>query len=320
MVDHYKQSHTLVGGVMLKGKKVRIIGVPMDLGASRRGVDMGPFSVRVAGLKARLEILGYEVEDDGNVPVKTQEQLEFADPKLRFLTPIAEVCNELCEWVEEAADDGAIPITIGGDHSIAIGSLAGISKSFRKRGQELGLIWFDAHADFNTAETSLSGNIHGMPLAATMGLGAKELTQIGGFTPKFRPDKVVHIGGRDFDPGERRLLKEVGIWVYTMRDVDERGLAAIMRESISILSKGTAGIVASVDMDGFDPGWTPGVGTPVKGGLSYREAHLAMELLADTGKLVHIDLVEINPLLDAFNQTSEMGVELVLSALGKAIM
>jgi len=305
---------------MERKQKVRIIGVPMDLGASRRGVDMGPYAVRVAGLKARLESLGYSVDDDGNVPVKTQEQMEEGSNRLRFLKPIAEVCEELSQWVEEAADERAIPITIGGDHSIAIGSLAGITKSFRKRGQELGLIWFDAHADFNTGDTTISGNIHGMPLAATMGLGDPALTQIGGFAPKFHPSRVVHVGGRDFDPGERRLLREVGIRVYTMRDVDERGLATILREAIAILSKDTAGIVASIDMDGFDPGWTPGVGTPVKGGLSYREAHLAMELLADTGKLVHIDLVEINPLLDAYNQTSEMGVELVLSALGKAIM
>lgn len=305
---------------MLQRRKVRIIGVPMDLGASRRGVDMGPYAVRVAGLKSRLETLGYEVDDDGNVPVKSVEQMEMGDPTCRFLPAIAGVCNELSEWVEEAADDGAIPITIGGDHSIAIGSLAGIAKSFRKRGQELGLIWFDAHADFNTPATTVSGNIHGMPLAATMGLGAPELVNVGGFTPKFRPDKVIHIGGRDFEVGERRLLREAGIHVYTMREVDERGLANIMREALVILKAGTAGIVASIDMDGFDPSFTPGVGTPVNGGLSYREAHLAMELLADTGRLVHIDVVEINPLLDNRNQTSDVAVELVLSALGKAIL
>jgi len=292
----------------------------MDLGASRRGVDMGPYSVRVAGLKDKLQAMGYIVEDAGNVPVKLQEQLEPGDHRQRFLEPIADVCRELAEWVEEAADQNELPIVIGGDHSIAIGSLAGIAASYRKRGQELGLIWFDAHADFNTPETTTSGNIHGMPFAATMGFGGPELTGIGGFSPKFRLDRVVHIGGRDIESRERTLLRESGITVYTMRDVDERGLASIMRESLERICDGTAGFAASVDMDGFDPGWTPGVGTPVKGGLTYREAHLAMEMIADTGKLVHIDLVEINPLLDHMNQTSEMGVELVLSALGKQII
>lgn len=305
---------------MIQNRKVRIIGVPMDLGASRRGVDMGPYSVRVAGLMSRVQSLGYAVEDDGNVPVKLQEQMSEGDPRQRFLPQIHAVCVELSEWVEEAADAGAIPIVIGGDHSIAIGSLAGIARSYHKRGESLGLIWFDAHADFNTPETTISGNIHGMPFAATMGYGSAELTQVAGISPKFRPDRVVHIGGRDFDPGERRLLKEAGITVYTMRDVDERGLAPIMREAIARVTDGTAGVVASIDMDGFDPAWTPGVGTPVKGGLTYREAHLAMEMIADTGKLVHIDLVEINPLLDRSNYTSEMGVELILSALGKSIV
>lgn len=305
---------------MSKSRQVRIIGVPMDLGSSRRGVDMGPYAIRVAGLKDRLEGLGYLVEDDGNVPVKIKEQMEVGDPRQRFLGPVSAVCDELCEWVEEAADAGAIPIALGGDHSIAVGSLAGIAKSYAKRGQELGLIWFDAHADFHTPETTVSGNIHGMPLAASMGLGAPELVKIGGFSPKFKPNRVVHIAGRDFEPGERRLLREVGIRVFTMRDIDERGMASIMREAIQIVGVGTSGIVASVDMDGFDPTWAPGVGTPAKGGLSYREAHLAMEMLADTQQLVHIELVEINPLLDNSNQTADVAVELILSALGKAIL
>ncbi|MBI2838442.1 MAG: arginase [Acidobacteria bacterium] len=304
---------------MLK-KRARIIGVPMDLGAGHRGVDMGPFAVRIAGLTPQIMALGYEVEDDGNVPVKIQEQMDSGDPKLRFLPQIVEVCRELAEWVEEAADAGDTPIVIGGDHSIAMGSLGGLSASYRKRSCDLGLIWFDAHADFNTPGTTTSGNIHGMPFAVLMGYGAPELTQIGGFSPKFHPDRVALIGIRSVDPEERDLVKRSGIAAYTMREVDERGLPVIMREALARVTAGSSGFAASIDMDCFDPGWSHGVGTPVTGGLSYREAHMAMEMIADTGKLCHVDLVEINPIFDSANQTSEMGVELVLSALGKRIL
>lgn len=301
-------------------KRARIIGVPMDLGAGHRGVDMGPYAVRIAGLTPRIKELGYEVEDDGNVPVAIQEQVDPGDARLRFLPQIAGVCRELAVWVEEAADSGDVPIVIGGDHSIAIGSLAGISSSYRKKELELGLIWFDAHADFNTPQTTTSGNIHGMPFAVIMGHGVPELTRIGGFTPKFRPERVALVGARSIDPEERDLVKSSGIAVYTMREIDERGLPSVMREALARVAEGTAGFAASVDMDCFDPGWSQGVGTPVIGGLSYREAHVAMEMIADTGKLCHVDLVEINPIFDHSNQTSEMGVELVLSALGKRIL
>lgn len=292
----------------------------MDLGASRRGVDMGPYSVRVAGLDPKLRQLGYTVKDEGNVMVKLAEQLLVGDPKLRFLDPIAQVCRELSAQVAAAQDQGDITIAIGGDHSIAIGSLAGVSHSFQAKKKNLGLIWFDAHADFNTPDTTVSGNIHGMPLAALMGYGSPVLTSIGGDGAKFSPHHVVHIGGRDIEAQERRLIKEAGITVYTMREVDEKGVSKVMQEAIQLATHGTDGFAVSIDVDGFDPAWVPGVGTPVLGGLSYREAHLAMEMIADTRRLVHIDLVEINPLLDHRNQTSEMGVELIMSALGKQIM
>lgn len=301
-------------------RRARIIGVPMDLGAGHRGVDMGPFSVRIAGITPKIRGIGFEVEDDGNVPVKIQEQMDVGDPRLRFLPQIAEVCREVAEWVEEAVDAGDLPIVIGGDHSIAMGSLSGLAGSYRKRGLKLGLIWFDAHADFNTPDTTASGNIHGMPFAVLMGQGAPDLTSIGGFSPKFEPSNVALIGVRSIDPSEREIVKRSGIAVYTMREVDERGLPVIMREALERATNGTDGFAASVDMDCFDPSWSPGVGTPVTGGLSYREAHFAMEMIADTGALRHLDIVEINPIFDHLNRTSEMGVELVLSALGKRIL
>lgn len=301
-------------------KKARIIGVPMDLGAGHRGVDMGPFAVRIAGITPKIRGIGFEVEDDGNVPVKIQEQMDVGDPRLRFLPQIAEVCREVAEWVEEAVDAGDLPIVIGGDHSIAMGSLSGLAGSYRKRGLKLGLIWFDAHADFNTPDTTASGNIHGMPFAVLMGQGVPELTSIGGFSPKFEPSNVALIGVRSIDPFEREIVKRSGIAVYTMREVDERGLPVIMREALDRATNGTDGFATSVDMDCFDPSWSPGVGTPVTGGLSYREAHFAMEMIADTGALRHLDIVEINPIFDHSNRTSEMGVELVLSALGKRIL
>jgi len=300
--------------------RVRVLGVPMDLGAAHRGVDMGPFSVRVAGLIPGATQLGYQVEDAGNLPVLLHEQLDVGDPKQRYLRQIVDVCERLATEVARSAADHVVSIVIGGDHSVAMGSLAGVAKAYRGHELGLGLLWVDAHADFNTPETSGSGNIHGMPLSSTLGVGSPPLTTIGGFEGKFNPERVVHLGGRDFDGRERQLLRDSGITVYTMRDIDERGLPTVMCEALERLTDGTAGIAASVDVDGFDPSWSPGVGTPVQGGLTYREAHLVMEMLADTRQLRHIDLVEINPLLDTGNTTSERGVELVLSALGKQIL
>lgn len=292
----------------------------MDLGAGRRGVDMGPFSVRVAGIDEKIAKLGYEVEDSGNITVKIQEQMETGDAKQRFLPQIFKVCEELSRTVEKACDNGEIPVVIGGDHSIAMGSLAGFAASYRKKEQKVGLIWFDAHGDFNTPETTTSGNIHGMPLAISMGYGNPDLTSICGFSPKFDPKNVVLIGARDVEAKEAELLKKSGIHIYTMRNIDEKGMVTVMNEAIEKASAGTIGFAASIDMDGFDPDWSSGVGTPVLGGISYREAHLAMEMMADSEKLLHIDLVEINPLLDTANHTSVMGVELVASALGKRIL
>ena len=281
---------------------------------------MGPYAVRVAGLAARVRALGYDVTDDGNVEVKLQEQIEEGDPRARFLPQIAATCEEVAQRVTRAVDDGELSIVVGGDHSIAIGSLAGLMKSHRARNEKLGLLWFDAHADFNTPETTTSGNIHGMPFAALLGYGDPALVNVGGFPRKFDPRTCVLIGGRDIEPKERAVLKEAGIHAYTMRDIDERGMAVVMREALAFAADGTAGIAASIDMDGFDPEWCPGVGTPVMGGMTFREAHLAMEMIADSGQLRHLDLVEINPLLDYRNQTSERGVELILSALGKQIL
>ena len=300
-------------------RRIRVIGAPMDLGASRRGVDMGPFSVRVAGLVPRLRELGHTVIDDGNVRVEVREQNDPGNPRLRYLAQIVPVCEELFDRVYKAASEGDVTITIGGDHSIVIGSLAGVSLAYQEKGQKLGLLWFDAHGDFNTPETTSSGNIHGMPFAASLGYGAQELTRIGFPGAKFDAARCCLIGGRDLDLEERRNMRSAGIKVYTMRDIDERGMPTIMREALAIVLDGTSGVAVSLDMDGMDPAWAPGVGTPVKGGLSYREAHLAMEMVADTGKLVHLDMVEINPLLDTTNATSERGVELALSALGKTI-
>jgi arginase len=294
--------------------------VPLDLGAGRRGVDMGPSALRVAEVDARIRQLGHEVRDRGDLRVKIQETQGPGDPRLKYLKEIVEVCEALRDAVGEALEQGALPVVLGGDHSVAMGTIAGVSRHFQRRKEKLGLVWFDAHADSNTAETSPSGNIHGMPLAVALGLGAPSLVNLAGFCPLVDGSRTALVGIRDVDPSERANVRASGIGAFTMRDIDERGMRAVMEQAIARASAGTAGIHVSFDMDGIDPDYAPGVGTPCPGGLSYREAHLALEMLADTGRVVSAELVEVNPILDHGNATAALGVELLCSLLGKKIL
>ena len=301
-------------------QKIRILGVPMDLGQSRRGVDMGPSAVRVAGLQARLKQLGYQVEDIGNISVKQPEEQHYGDKRAKYLNEIAETCQGLAEAVEKTLGDEMMPMILGGDHSIAAGSVAGVSSFFRKQSKRIGLIWLDAHGDANTPESSPSGNVHGMPLAAIMGYGAAELAELCKFKPKIEPQNIAMVGIRNLDARERQLVKKAGVHVFTMRDIDERGMRDVMAEALRFASDDTNGIAVSLDMDFLDPTEAPGVGTPVRGGVTYREAHLALEMIADTRALVSFELVEINPVVDLHNKTAILGVELALSGLGKKIL
>lgn len=304
----------------MQSRKVTIVGVLMDLGADRRGVDMGPSAVRVAGLNERLSELGYEVTDAGNIGVRNPEMMSIADARAKYLHEIAVACQNLANEVERALENDSIPIILGGDHSIAIGSVAGLSSFYRKRNERVGVIWFDAHADMNTPDTTPSGNIHGMPFASILGRGAQELTHISGFAPKVMPEDCVLIGARSVDPEEAVTLKESGVRVMTMRELDERGMSAVMDEAIAVATRRTAGFHATMDMDFVDPDYAPGVGTPVPGGPTYRESHLAMEKIADSGRMLSFELTEVNPILDTANRTAELGVQLILSAFGKKIM
>src|SRR6266550_3793240 len=277
-------------------KKIRVIGIPLDLGQSRRGVDMGPSAVRVAGLEARLEALGHVVEDGGNVAVAIPEQ------------------------VLKTLEAGKVPVVLGGDHSVAAGTVAGVAEFYRRQNQKIGLIWIDAHADINTPDSSPSGNVHGMPLAAIMGLGPPELANIFNFSPKVNPENCVLVGVRDIDATEKENIRKAGIEVFTMRDIDERGMRTIIEEALRMAGRGTAGYHVSLDMDWVDPEDAPGVGTPVRGGATYREAHLAMEIIADQGRLTSFEIVEVKPVIDEHNRTANLAVELILSAFGKKIL
>jgi arginase len=301
-------------------KKAKIIGVPMDLGAGRRGVDMGPSAIRIAGLNQAIKLLGYEVSDAGNVHVRPAESIERSSPRAHFLPQIAEAAEELAAMVEAGLEEGALPVILGGDHSIAIGSVAGVASYYRKRNQRVGIIWLDAHTDVNTPETSPSGNIHGMPLAALLGKGARELTHVAGFAPKVLPENVAVIGARSIDPGEREFVRSVGIRVFSMSELDERGLPDVVAEAVEIATMNTAGLHVTMDMDFIDPFYAPGVGTPERGGATYRESHLAMEKIASSGKVLSVELTEVNPVFDTANQTAQLAVELILSALGKKIL
>jgi arginase len=301
-------------------KKIRVLGVPLDLGQSRRGVDMGPSAVRVAGLEARLEALGHIVEDGGNVAVAIPEQKTVGDPNAKYLKEITSTCTKLADLVIKALDGGMIPLVLGGDHSVAAGTVSGVSEFYRRQNQRVGLIWIDAHTDLNVPATSPSGNVHGMPLAAITGLGPPELSHIYDFSPKVNPENCVLVGVRDIDAVEKENVRRAGIEVFTMRDIDERGMRTVMEEALRAAGRGTVGYHISLDMDWIDPEDAPGVGTPVRGGATYREAHLAMEIIADHGRMLSFEIVEVNPVIDEHNRTADLAVELALSAFGKKIL
>ncbi len=298
---------------------IAIIGAPLDLGAGRRGVDMGPSAVRVANLFGRAQSLG-DVVDLGNAPVVQAEMFPEGPANARYLPHIAETCSKLAIMVQQAMAEGRVPVVLGGDHSVAVGTVAGVSAHYRKQGKKIGLIWVDAHADMNTPETSPSGNVHGMPLACCIGIGPPELTEIAGYAPKVDPRNVALVGLRSVDERERDYVHKSGVRTFTMRDIDERGLRTVMEDAMRIASDGTAGFHVSFDMDVVDPQEAPGVGTPVKGGMTYREAHLAMETMCDCGGMTSIEVMEVNPVIDEVNRTAVLAVELIMSALGKRIL
>ena len=301
-------------------KSVRIIGVPLDLGASRRGTDMGPSALRIAGLGAAIRRLGYEVGREEDIPAPAMETRSPVDSNARFKTEILDVCTKLANKVKNVLEVNEFPLVIGGDHSIAMGTVSGIASYFRERQQSLGLIWFDAHADMNIPGVSPSGNIHGMPLAHLLGKGDEDLKNILGFSPKVKPENVALIGIRDLDAGERRIVKESGIHAFTMRDIDELGMAEIAVRALKAVNAGTAGFHLSFDVDGCDPSVIPGSGTLVPGGVSFREAHLLLEYCADNGRLTSMEVTELNPFVDDRNVSAERTVQLILSALGKSIL
>jgi len=299
---------------------IAIIGAPLDLGQGRRGVDMGPSAMRVASLNARIAALGYSVEDLGNLPVDQPEASPAGHPHAKYLPQIAATCERLAVLVGDTLSKDDFPLVLGGDHSVAVGTVSGISEFFRKRGRKVGLIWLDAHADMNTPESSPSGNVHGMPLACIAGMGPPELTDIFGYRPKVDPRNTVIVGLRDVDQVEKPHVRQSGVRAFTMRDIDERGLRSVMEEAIRVASDGTAGLHLSLDLDFVDPKDAPGVGTPVRGGATYREAHLAMEMICDSGRMLAMEVVEVNPVIDERNRTADLAVELVMSGLGKRIL
>ena len=299
---------------------VRIIGVPIDLGANVRGANVGPSAIRMAHLHQKISVLGFAVEDAGDVDVPVRETIHETIADQKYLPTIVDVCERLRKEVIQSLESGAIPIVLGGDHCAAIGTIAGVTGFYREQNQQMGLIWVDAHADLNTPESSPTGNIHGMPLSAVLGQGHDALVDLGGFRHKIRPENVALVGIRTLDAAEKKICKESGIRYFTMREIDERGMAAVMRDAVAVITKGTQGFHLSFDLDGVDPLYAPGVSTPVTGGISYREAHLALEMLADTGMLKSMEFVELNPMRDMAHKTAELTVELIQSALGKAIV
>ena len=281
---------------------------------------MGPSALRYADLNEKLQELGLEVEDLGDLDVIIPETRHFGDPHAKYLKEIADACAHLANLVLEIRLRGRTPLVFGGDHSIAVGTVSGVAESFRREGKRIGLMWFDAHADFNTPEISPSGNVHGMPMASIMGYGPVELTHILGFSPKIRTESAVMIGIREVDIKERELVKKSGVRVFTMKEIDQRGIGNVMDEALSIVTRDTDGFAVTLDADFLDPYESPGVATPVRGGADYREAHLAMEMVADTKKMVSFEITEINPILDVHNKTAHFGMELILSAFGKQIL
>ncbi|MDX1516457.1 MAG: arginase [Woeseiaceae bacterium] len=301
-------------------KPIHIINVPLDLGASRRGTDAGPSALRIAGLSAGLVRLGYEVGVETDIPVPGMEAQAPKDTKARFKDEILQVCTTLAETVRDALAAGRIPLVIGGDHSIAMGTVSGIAAHLKPKGQDFGVLWFDAHGDMNSPDTSPSGNIHGMPVTHLLGHGDSDLSSILGINPAVKPENVVLIGIRDIDRKEREFIRASGVSAFTMRDIDERGMSRVAREALDILNDGTAGFHISFDVDGCDPAVIPGSGTLVPGGVSYREAHLLMELCAEHGGMLSMELVELNPFLDHRNVSAERAVALIQSAFGRSIL
>lgn len=296
---------------------ISLIGVPLDFGQSRRGVDMGPSAIRYAGAVGRIESIGHQVTDEGDVQVSTVERKKYSDSNLKNLDEVIQATTELARKVAEVVEAGRFPLVLGGDHSIAIGTLAGLSDKYKN----LGVIWYDAHADFNTAETSPSGNIHGMPLAVSVGLGHESLVNIHSEGQKVKPENVVIIGARSVDPEERQLIKEQGVKVFTMHEIDRYGMTAVMEDALAYLrSREVDGVHLSLDLDGLDPLYTPGVGTPVPGGISYRESHLALEMLEDSGMITSAEFVEVNPILDEKNKTADVAVGLMGSLFGEKLL
>jgi arginase len=301
-------------------RPVHIIGVPLDLGGGRRGVDMGPSALRIAGLGERLASLGCAVVDKGDLPAPIPETQQPRDARKRYVRDIAKVCQKLYQTALASFDEGAMPLVIGGDHSLAAGSVAAAAEFARRQGKPLGLIWVDAHGDMNTPATTTSGNVHGMPLAALLGEEPAELSKIGGVSPKVLPAHTVLVGVRNLDESEKEEVRASGVHVFTMKDVDRQGVASIAEQAIALAGKGTAGIHVSFDVDVCDPSIAPGVGTPVKGGFDYREAHMIMEMISDCNQLSSLDVVEVNPILDSQNATAVLAAELILSAMGMEIL
>lgn len=296
--------------------QISVIGVPLDLGADRRGVDMGPSAIRYANLQEKLERIGYEVEDLGNLHVPTPESYHVGDVKLKYLREIVSVNEELAHMVAKVMERERFPLVLGGDHSIAIGTIAGVAH----RQKRTGVIWFDAHGDLNTPETTPSGNIHGMPLAVSLGLGHPDLTECGGEEAKVLPGNVVIVGARSLDEGEKKLIREYGVHVFTMHEIDRMGMAKVMEEALKIATDGTDGVHLSFDLDGIDPNEAPGVGTPVAGGITYRESHLALEMIAQANILTSAEFVEVNPILDVENKTARVAVALMGSVFGERVL
>ena len=296
--------------------RIRIIGAPIDLGADRRGVDIGPRAIRYAGLRDQLLHLGHTINDVGDINIPLPEGQPIGNPRLKYLEPIVQAAEELAQNVTEAFEKHEFPLILGGDHSISLGSVSGVAQAHKN----VGVIWIDAHADFNIEDSTPSGNIHGMILAALAGLGDRRLTHLGGWAPKIDKDRIVIVGARALDTSEQELLREHNIHVFTMSDIDRRGIATIIQHSIDIAGRDGAPLHLSLDMDSIDPREAPGVGTPVRGGLSYREAHFAMEMIAESQRMISMDAVEVNSILDRENTTAQLAVELISSALGKKIL
>jgi arginase len=299
---------------------IHLLGVPMDLGSGRRGVDMGPSAIRIAGLAERLAELGHRVLDEGDVDIKNMEELKVGDVRARYLAEIVRASRLVCSKVERIVGKERFPLVLGGDHSISVGTVSAIASVARRQGGKVGLLWIDAHGDINTPETSPSGNIHGMPVAALLGEGPPALTSIGGEGPKVDPHNVAMVAIRSLDEGEKVRLKRYGVDVHTMSEVDRKGIEQVMKQALARVTDGTSRVHVSFDLDAVDPAVAPGVGTPVKGGLDYREAHLLMELLSDSGVMTSLEVVEANPILDDRNASATFAVELVQSAFGKRIL